>query len=138
MRILRLNDLSFISGSLYDLGVSSFISYFWNFGSLLGTVLFLQILRGLFLSFHYVSFVGEAFFSIIHTMRDVDNGFYFRSYHANGASFFFFFVYMHLARGLYYGSFSISSVWASGVTIYLLLMGTAFLGYVLPWGQISY
>lgn len=138
MRIFRRYDVFIFRSSLYDLGVSSYISYFWNFGSLLGLCLALQVFSGLFLSFHYVSFVEESFFRVVHIVRDVPFGFLFRSLHSNGASFFFFFIYLHIARGLYYGSFRLSSVWGTGVFIYLLLIGVAFLGYVLPWGQMSY
>ena len=115
------------------------LSYLWNFGSLLGTCLILQILTGIFLAMHYIPNVDLAFTSVEHIMRDVNNGWAVRYTHANVASFFFIFVYAHIARGLYYGSYKSPRVlvWAIGVIILVVMMATAFLGYVLPYGQMS-
>nr|YP_009655377.1 cytochrome b [Epeus alboguttatus]QCL18094.1 cytochrome b [Epeus alboguttatus] len=126
------------SDSLVDLPSPSSLSYFWNFGSLLGVFLMIQILSGLFLSFHFSGSVILSFDSIIHMMRDVNWGWLLRVIHANGASMFFLLMYIHMGRGLYYGSYRFSKTWLSGVTILLLSMATAFLGYVLPWGQMSF
>lgn len=116
------------------------IGYLWNFGSLSGIFLVIQIITGLFLTMFYTPHTDAAFYSIDHIMRDINYGWFIRYIHANGASFFFFFIYVHMLRGLYYNSYQYprTTVWFSGVTIYLLLMGTAFLGYVLPWGQMSF
>nr|WVH38191.1 apocytochrome b [Lenzites betulinus] len=115
------------------------LSYLWNFGSLLGVCLILQILTGIFLAMHYQPHVDFAFNSVEHIMRDVNNGWAIRYTHANVASFFFIFVYAHIARGLYYGSYKAPRVllWAIGVIILVVMMATAFLGYVLPYGQMS-
>ena len=115
------------------------ISYLWNFGSLLGLCLIIQILTGIFLAMHYTPNVDLAFVSVEHIMRDVNMGWAIRYTHANTASFFFIFVYMHIARGIYYGSFRSPRVlpWSIGVVIFILMMATAFLGYVLPYGQMS-
>ena len=115
------------------------ISYLWNFGSLLGVCLILQILTGIFLAMHYQPHVDFAFNSVEHIMRDVNNGWAVRYTHANVASFFFIFVYAHIARGLYYGSYKSPRilVWTIGVIILIVMMATAFLGYVLPYGQMS-
>ena len=114
------------------------ITIMWNFGSLLGVCLIVQILRGLFLAIHYASDVRVAFYSVNHIIRDVQLGWIFRCVHANGASFFFICIYLHMARGIYYGSYTMVHVWIVGCTILLLTIATAFLGYVLPWGQISF
>nr|YP_010400422.1 cytochrome b [Cotesia flavipes]UQS76151.1 cytochrome b [Cotesia flavipes] len=114
------------------------ITILWNFGSLLGLCLMIQILTGLFLSMHYCSNVNYSFFSIIHIMKDVNYGWLIRLMHMNGASFFFMCIYMHIGRGLYYGSYKLIKVWIIGILILLLLMMTAFMGYVLPWGQMSF
>nr|YP_002727966.1 cytochrome b [Myosotella myosotis]ACE62837.1 cytochrome b [Myosotella myosotis] len=114
-------------------------SIWWNGGSILGMLLGLQILTGLLLSMHYVSDVGTAFSSVIHIIRDVPGGWAIRSLHANGASLFFAAIYLHIGRGLYYQSYVTQPVtWLVGSTIFLLSMATAFLGYVLPWGQMSF
>nr|YP_009305892.1 cytochrome b [Dolomedes angustivirgatus]ANW36390.1 cytochrome b [Dolomedes angustivirgatus] len=130
--------IGIVNGSLVDLPSPSSLSYFWNFGSLLGVFLMVQIISGLFLSFHFSGDVNLSFNSIIHTMRDVNYGWLLRVIHANGASMFFLLMYIHIGRGLYYGSYRFEKVWLSGVTILLLSMATAFLGYVLPWGQMSF
>ena len=115
------------------------ISYLWNFGSLLGTCLVLQILTGIFLAMHYQPHVDFAFNSVEHIMRDVNNGWLIRYLHSNTASAFFFLVYLHVGRGLYYGSYKAprTLVWVIGTIILVLMMATAFLGYVLPYGQMS-
>nr|YP_010460101.1 cytochrome b [Lycosa shansia]UUC05148.1 cytochrome b [Lycosa shansia] len=139
MSLRKSNKLIIIlNNSLLDLASPSSLSYFWNFGSLLGLFLMIQIISGLFLSFHFSSDVNLSFSSIIHMMRDVNYGWLFRVIHANGASMFFLLMYIHIGRGLYYGSYRFDKVWLSGVSILLLSMATAFLGYVLPWGQMSF
>ena len=122
----------------YLLPVPSNISMWWNFGSLLGLVLSLQILTGLFLAIHYTPDVTMAFCSVSHIVRDVNSGWWLRRLHANGASFFFLFLYAHIGRGLYYGSYSYKGTWLRGVFLLFLIMATAFLGYVLPWGQMRF
>nr|UBX38430.1 cytochrome b [Branchinecta paludosa] len=126
------------NSSLVDLAVPSNISIWWNFGSLLGLCLMTQIVTGLFLAMHYTADIEMAFSSVAHICRDVNYGWLLRSLHANGASFFFICIYIHVGRGLYYGSFRYVETWNTGVILMLLLMGTAFLGYVLPWGQMSF
>lgn len=121
-----------ISGSLVDLPSPRSLRYFWNFGSLLGLFLFIQILSGLFLSFHYSGNVILSFDRVIHIMRDVNYGWLLRIIHANGASIFFILMYIHIGRGLYYKSFFYKKTWMRGVSILLLSMAAAFLGYVLP------
>nr|NP_443306.1 cytochrome b [Lampris guttatus]Q94T68.1 RecName: Full=Cytochrome b; AltName: Full=Complex III subunit 3; AltName: Full=Complex III subunit III; AltName: Full=Cytochrome b-c1 complex subunit 3; AltName: Full=Ubiquinol-cytochrome-c reductase complex cytochrome b subunit [Lampris guttatus]AEK01206.1 cytochrome b [Lampris megalopsis]AEK01207.1 cytochrome b [Lampris megalopsis]AEK01209.1 cytochrome b [Lampris megalopsis]AEK01210.1 cytochrome b [Lampris megalopsis]WNH24406.1 cytochrome b [Lampri len=121
-----------------DLPAPSNISVWWNFGSLLGLCLFSQILTGLFLAMHYTSDISTAFSSVVHTCRDVNYGWFIRSLHANGASFFFICIYLHIARGLYYGSYLYKETWTIGVVLLGLVMATAFVGYVLPWGQMSF
>lgn len=113
------------------------ISTWWNFGSLLGLCLTAQILTGLFLAMHYSGHVSLAFDNLVYICRDVNNGWLLRTLHANGASMFFIFLYLHIGRGIYFHSFTITHTWMVGVTILLLAIATAFLGYVLPWGQIS-
>nr|YP_009988587.1 cytochrome b [Bathytoshia brevicaudata]QNM39899.1 cytochrome b [Bathytoshia brevicaudata] len=127
-----------INNSLIDLPTPTNISIWWNFGSLLGLCLIIQILTGLFLAMHYTADVSSAFSSIAHICRDVNYGWLIRNVHANGASMFFICVYLHIARGLYYGSYLNKETWNIGVVILLLLMITAFVGYVLPWGQMSF
>nr|ADM47327.1 cytochrome b [Rutilus rutilus]ADM47328.1 cytochrome b [Rutilus rutilus]ADM47329.1 cytochrome b [Rutilus rutilus] len=124
--------------ALVDLPTPSNISALWNFGSLLGLCLITQILTGLFLAMHYTSDISTAFSSVTHICRDVNYGWLIRSLHANGASFFFICLYMHIARGLYYGSYLYKETWNIGVVLFLLVMMTAFVGYVLPWGQMSF
>nr|YP_009708255.1 cytochrome b [Figulus binodulus]QEV84359.1 cytochrome b [Figulus binodulus] len=127
-----------INHSLIDLPSPSNISAWWNFGSLLGLCLMIQIITGIFLAMHYTANTELAFNSVIHISRDVNNGWLLRSLHANGASFFFFCIYFHIGRGLYYSSYNLHLTWTVGVIILLCTMGTAFLGYVLPWGQMSF
>nr|YP_009348669.1 cytochrome b [Nocomis biguttatus]BAW88105.1 cytochrome b [Nocomis biguttatus] len=124
--------------ALVDLPTPSNISALWNFGSLLGLCLITQILTGLFLAMHYTSDISTAFSSVAHICRDVNYGWLIRNMHANGASFFFICVYMHIARGLYYGSYLYKETWNIGVILLLLVMMTSFVGYVLPWGQMSF
>nr|APZ75597.1 cytochrome b [Agenioideus sp. SJW-2017] len=114
------------------------ISMWWNFGSLLGVCLFIQILTGFFLSMHYCPSIDLAFNSVVHIMQDVNWGWLIRFIHINGASMYFICMYIHIGRGMYYHSFMKVGVWYIGVIILLLSMGTAFMGYVLPWGQMSF
>nr|YP_010990693.1 cytochrome b [Rhotana formosana]WOW99137.1 cytochrome b [Rhotana formosana] len=130
--------LTIMNNFLFDLPSPSNISLWWNMGSLLGLCLMIQILSGLFLSMHYTPSTNKAFLSIIHISRDVNYGWMMRNIHANGASLFFILIYTHLARGVYYMSFKMKKTWISGTIILLTLMATAFLGYVLPWGQMSF
>nr|UQK68923.1 cytochrome b [Enhydris enhydris] len=120
------------------LPVGSNISTWWNFGSMLLTCLALQITTGFFLAIHYTANINLAFSSVIHIMRDVPYGWTMQNLHAIGASTFFICIYIHIARGLYYGSYLNKEVWLSGVTLLIILMATAFFGYVLPWGQMSF
>nr|AIL51426.1 cytochrome b [Sarcocheilichthys sinensis]QIS89307.1 cytochrome b [Sarcocheilichthys sinensis] len=124
--------------ALVDLPTPSNISVWWNFGSLLGLCLIAQILTGLFLAMHYTSDISTTFSSVAHICRDVNYGWFIRNMHANGASFFFICIYLHVARGLYYGSYLYKETWNIGVVLLLLVMMTAFVGYVLPWGQMSF
>nr|YP_010556066.1 cytochrome b [Penaeus duorarum]UYR96168.1 cytochrome b [Penaeus duorarum] len=127
-----------LNGAIVDLPAPANISTLWNFGSLLGLCLVIQIVTGLFLAMHYTAHVDLAFSSVAHICRDVNYGWLLRTLHANGASFFFICLYMHTGRGIYYGSFLYMHAWSVGVVILLLVMATAFLGYVLPWGQMSF
>nr|YP_009306226.1 cytochrome b [Penaeus indicus]AOP19029.1 cytochrome b [Penaeus indicus]WOR85586.1 cytochrome b [Penaeus indicus]WOR85599.1 cytochrome b [Penaeus indicus]WOR85612.1 cytochrome b [Penaeus indicus]WOR85625.1 cytochrome b [Penaeus indicus] len=127
-----------LNGAVVDLPAPANISTLWNFGSLLGLCLVIQIVTGLFLAMHYTAHVDLAFSSVAHICRDVNYGWLLRTLHANGASFFFICLYMHTGRGIYYGSFLYLHAWSVGVVILLLVMATAFLGYVLPWGQMSF
>nr|ABB54813.1 cytochrome b [Lepidocybium flavobrunneum] len=130
--------LKIANDALVDLPSPSNISVWWNFGSLLGLCLISQILTGLFLAMHYTPDVGSAFASVAHICRDVNFGWLIRNLHANGASFFFICIYFHIGRGLYYGSYLYKETWNIGVILLLLVMMTAFVGYVLPWGQMSF
>nr|QWB85649.1 cytochrome b [Tragosoma depsarium] len=130
--------IKIVNSSLIDLPTPSNISTLWNFGSLLGLCLGIQILTGLFLAMHYCPNVELAFNSVAHICRDVNYGWLLRTLHANGASFFFICIYAHIGRGLYYSSYYLKETWLIGVTIFFLVMATAFLGYVLPWGQMSF
>nr|ADW41414.1 cytochrome b [Drosophila virilis]DAA06258.1 TPA_exp: cytochrome b [Drosophila virilis] len=126
------------NNALVDLPAPINISSWWNFGSLLGLCLIIQILTGLFLAMHYTADVNLAFNSVNHICRDVNYGWLLRTMHANGASFFFICIYLHVGRGIYYGSYLFTPTWMIGVIILFLVMGTAFMGYVLPWGQMSF
>lgn len=130
--------LRIINHALVDLPAPSNISAWWNFGSLLGLCLIIQILTGLFLAIHYTANIDRAFDSVNHICRDVNYGWLLRTLHANGASFFFICIYLHVGRGLYYNSFLYVPTWSVGVIILFVVIGTAFIGYVLPWGQISF
>nr|YP_009115645.1 cytochrome b [Grundulus bogotensis]AJB98428.1 cytochrome b [Grundulus bogotensis] len=130
--------LKITNNALIDLPAPSNISAWWNFGSLLLLCLIMQILTGLFLAMHYTSDVSTAFSSVAHICRDVNYGWVIRNMHANGASFFFICIYLHIGRGLYYGSYLYKETWNIGVVLLLLVMMTAFVGYVLPWGQMSF
>jgi len=141
MRAVKKNPVTSIVNSFFiDSPLPSNITYMWNFGSLLGATLVLQIATGIFLAMHYVPNTGLAFSSVEHIMRDVNNGWLIRYAHANGASMFFILIYLHVARGLYFGSYTKPRVmlWSVGVVILILLIVIAFLGYVLPWGQMSF
>nr|YP_004935242.1 cytochrome b [Cramptonomyia spenceri]AET13067.1 cytochrome b [Cramptonomyia spenceri] len=127
-----------LNNALVDLPTPSNISGWWNFGSLLGLCLITQIITGMFLSMHYAPDMMLAFDSISHICRDVNYGWFLRTLHANGASFFFICLYLHVGRGMYYGSFLYTPTWLIGVILLFLTMGTAFMGYVLPWGQMSF
>nr|AIA77389.1 cytochrome b [Kleidocerys resedae resedae] len=129
--------IKIINSSLIDLPTPSNISLWWNFGSMLGMCLMIQMLTGVFLAMHYTANIEMAFQSVIHICRDVNNGWIIRNTHANGASLFFICLYLHVGRGIYYGSYKLIMTWMIGVILMLLTMGTAFLGYVLPWGQMS-
>nr|QQP21487.1 cytochrome b [Tipula melanomera gracilispina] len=126
------------NNALIDLPAPTNISTWWNFGSLLGLCLIIQILTGLFLAMHYTANIDLAFNSIAHICRDVNYGWLLRTLHANGASFFFICIYMHIGRGIYYSSYLYFMTWSIGVLILFLVMATAFMGYVLPWGQMSF
>nr|YP_010166697.1 cytochrome b [Nebrioporus vagrans]QRV62788.1 cytochrome b [Nebrioporus vagrans] len=127
-----------MNNALIDLPSPSNISLWWNFGSLLGLCLSIQILTGIFLSMHYSANIELAFYSVNHICRDVNYGWLMRTIHANGASFFFICIYLHIGRGMYYGSYKLMHTWMIGVIILFMVMGTAFMGYVLPWGQMSF
>nr|DBA43895.1 TPA_asm: CYTB [Bombus personatus] len=114
------------------------INYLWNFGSMLGMFLLIQIISGLFLSMHYCPNINIAFYSISNIMKDMNSGWLIRLIHMNGASFYFLIMYLHIARNMFYYSFKMFQVWSIGVSILFLSMATAFLGYVLPWGQMSF
>nr|UJG45525.1 cytochrome b [Diplonevra concinna] len=130
--------LKIANNALVDLPTPINISTWWNFGSLLGLCLIIQILTGLFLAMHYTADINLAFNSISHICRDVNFGWFLRTLHANGASFFFICIYLHVGRGIYYSSYLFIPTWFVGIIILFLMMGTAFMGYVLPWGQMSF
>nr|ADR78984.1 cytochrome b [Pomatorhinus musicus]ADR78989.1 cytochrome b [Pomatorhinus ruficollis similis]AFB20058.1 cytochrome b [Pomatorhinus ruficollis]AGX28944.1 cytochrome b [Pomatorhinus ruficollis laurentei]AGX28948.1 cytochrome b [Pomatorhinus ruficollis albipectus] len=130
--------MKIVNDSLIDLPTPSNISSWWNFGSLLGICLITQIITGLLLATHYTADTSLAFNSVAHMCRDVQFGWLIRNIHANGASFFFICIYFHIGRGIYYGSYLNKETWNIGVILLLTLMATAFVGYVLPWGQMSF
>lgn len=139
MRLRKTHPIiKIINSSLIDLPAPSNLTHYWNFGSILGICLTIQTLTGLFLAMHFSSDIIIAFNCIDHIIRDVNAGWFIRLIHANGASLFFFSIYLHIGRGLYYSSFTLTFTWLSGIAIFLITVITAFLGYVLPWGQISY
>nr|UGY85187.1 cytochrome b [Pseudoglomeris magnifica] len=130
--------LNIVNNALIDLPSPSNINSWWNFGSLLGLCLMIQIITGIFLAMHYCPNIDLAFYSINHICRNVNYGWLIRTLHANGASFFFICIYMHIGRGIYYSSYKLVHTWYMGVFILLITMATAFMGYVLPWGQMSF
>nr|YP_009775683.1 cytochrome b [Dahlica ochrostigma]QJA15906.1 cytochrome b [Dahlica ochrostigma] len=130
--------MKIINNSLITLPTPSNISSWWNFGSLLGICLMIQILTGLFLTMYYTANINLAFDSINHICRNVNYGWLIQTLHANGASFFFICIFIHIGRGIYMESFLFKSTWMTGVLILFALMATAFMGYVLPWGQMSF
>ena len=132
--------LGFVDSHLIHYPTPIGLTYAWSFGSLAGICLVIQIISGILLSTHYTANIDLAFASVEYIMRDVPNGWFIRYVHANGASMFFIVVYSHIFRGLYYGSYMKPRqlLWCSGVVLFLLIMGTAFTGYVLPWGQMSF
>nr|YP_010363445.1 cytochrome b [Atkinsoniella aurantiaca]UNZ12546.1 cytochrome b [Atkinsoniella aurantiaca] len=137
--ILKSNQLlKIINNSLIDLPAPTNLSAWWNFGSLLGMCLLIQLISGILLSMHYTSNVEMAFNSVNHITRNVNYGWLMRTLHSNGASLFFICMYLHTGRGMYYGSYKYKLTWVVGMMIMLLTMATAFLGYVLPWGQMSF
>nr|AHL46907.1 cytochrome b [Microtus longicaudus] len=130
--------IKMINHSFIDLPTPSNISSWWNFGSLLGLCLMIQILTGLFLAVHYTSDTTTAFSSVSHICRDVNYGWLIRYMHANGASMFFICLFLHVGRGVYYGSYNMIETWNMGIILLFAVMATAFMGYVLPWGQMSF
>jgi len=139
-KLLKRPHFEVLNHHLIDYPTPINFNYLYNFGSLAGICLGIQILTGVFLAMHYTAHVDYAFLSVEHIMRDVNNGWLLRYMHANGGSMFFITVYVHMARGIYYGSYKTPRgfVWGIGVVILLLMMATAFIGYVLPWGQMSF
>lgn len=127
-----------INSTLVDLPSPANLSVNWNYGSLLGLVLVIQLVSGIVLATRFSGHSDISFDSVISIYQDSNYGWLLRLVHSTGASFFFLFIYLHIGRGLYYGSYIYPEVWNIGVMIYLILIGTAFLGYVLPWGQMSY
>lgn len=140
MRLLKKPVFSELNHAIIDYPTPSNITYAWNFGVLAGLCLVIQLITGILLAMHYTPHVELAFLSVEHIMRDVNYGWLLRYVHANGASMFFIVVYVHIFRGLYYGSYNRPrrALWNIGVLILLLMMATAFMGYVLPWGQMSF
>nr|QGQ61372.1 cytochrome b [Lasiopodomys gregalis]WDR45468.1 cytochrome b [Lasiopodomys anglicus]WDR46523.1 cytochrome b [Lasiopodomys anglicus] len=130
--------IKIVNHSFIDLPAPSNISSWWNFGSLLGLCLVIQILTGLFLAMHYTSDTSTAFSSVAHICRDVNYGWLIRYMHANGASMFFICLFLHVGRGIYYGSYNMIETWNMGIVLLFAVMATAFMGYVLPWGQMSF
>jgi ubiquinol-cytochrome c reductase cytochrome b subunit len=127
-----------VANLVIDLPTPSSISYIWNWGSILGLIIIIQLVTGILLSIHYTPHIELAFSSVVHIIQNVNSGWLLRVLHANGASIFFIFIYIHIARGILFSTFKSSIVWFSGIIILFVLIITAFLGYVLPWGQISY
>ena len=140
MRNTKNGLLSVVLNHLVNYPTPFNINYFYGYGSLAGVCLGMQIISGVYLAMHYVPMGDFAFISVEHIMRDLNYGWFLRYMHANGSSMFFLCVYIHIARGLYYGSYVAPRqfTWISGVVIFILMMATAFLGYVLPWGQMSF
>ena len=143
MSLIRWNKnnlLSFVDSHIINYPTPVNLNYMWSFGSTAGLCLVIQIVTGIFLAMHYTPHIDYAFSSVEHIMRDVNNGWLIRYIHANGASMFFIVTYSHIFRGLYYGSYMNprGPLWVSGVAILFIMMGTGFMGYVLPWGQMSF
>nr|AOY40031.1 cytochrome b [Scolytinae sp. BMNH 1040327] len=136
--LMKTPIVKIFSNSLINLPTPTNISSMWNFGSLLGLCLMIQILTGLFLAMNYCPNIDLAFNSVSHITRNVNMGWLIRTLHANGASLFFICLYTHIGRGMYYSSYNMKETWTTGVTIFFLVMATGFLGYVLPWGQMSF
>jgi ubiquinol-cytochrome c reductase cytochrome b subunit len=136
----RLPIIRFANDTLTDFPTPKNLNYWWTFGGILTIALVIQIVTGIVLAMHYTPHVSFAFSSVEHIMRDVNYGWLMRYVHANGASMFFLAVYIHMFRGLYYGSYKEprEMLWILGVIIFILMIATAFMGYVLPWGQMSY
>ncbi|HUN52836.1 MAG TPA: cytochrome b N-terminal domain-containing protein, partial [Candidatus Sulfotelmatobacter sp.] len=136
----RLPIFTMMQHSALDYPTPKNLNYWWNFGSLAGIVLVIQIITGIVLAMHYTPHVSMAFDSIQHIMRDVNYGWLIRYIHMNGASMFFAIVYIHIFRGFYFGSYKYPRelLWWIGIIILLVMMATAFMGYVLPWGQMSF
>nr|YP_006883122.1 cytochrome b [Phoronopsis harmeri]AES86302.1 cytochrome b [Phoronopsis harmeri] len=130
--------IKLVNSALVDLPAPNNLSVWWNFGILLGTCLVVQIITGLFLAMYYVGDVDLAFSSVIRIMEDIELGWLLRNVHATTASLFFVCMYIHIGRGLYYGSYMFMITWNIGVILFLITILTAFLGYVLPWGQMSF
>lgn len=137
---LRKRDkaISIVNNSLIDLPAPVNLSVIWNFGSILGLCLIIQIITGILLSIHYTANIEIAFNRVRHIIRNVNYGWLIRNIHSNGASMFFIAIYIHVGRGIYYGSYHLKKTWNVGIIIILTTIATAFLGYVLPWGQISF
>jgi ubiquinol-cytochrome c reductase cytochrome b subunit len=131
---------AFLDSHIIDYPTPINLNYMWSFGSSAGICLIIQVITGVLLGMHYIPHIDLAFASVEHIMRDVNNGWLLRYLHCNGASMFFVVVYSHMFRSLYYGSYMHprGALWASGVIIFVLMMATAFMGYVLPWGQMSF
>lgn len=127
-----------INSAVVDLPAPANLSVNWNYGSMLGLILVIQLITGIVLAMRFSGHSAISFDSVILIYQDANYGWFIRLVHSTGASFFFVFLYLHIARGLYYGSYVYPELWNIGVVIYLILIGTAFLGYVLPWGQMSY
>jgi ubiquinol-cytochrome c reductase cytochrome b subunit len=140
MRFLKRPLINIFTNHLIVYPTPLNFNYFWNFGSLAGMCLVIQLVTGIALAMHYIPHVDYAFLSVEHIMRDVNNGWLLRYIHANGASMFFLLVYIHMFRGLYYGSYKSPRelVWIVGVILFFLMMAAGFMGYVLPWGQMSF
>lgn len=140
IRAITYSFVNFIASHLLYYPTPIALTYAWSFGALAGACLIIQFISGILLSIHYTSNIELAFDSVEYIMRDVPNGWLIRYVHANGASMFFIVIYAHIFRGLYYGSYMKPRqlLWCSGVVLLLLIMGTAFTGYVLPWGQMSF
>uniref|UniRef100_A0AAU8G9B7 Cytochrome b n=1 Tax=Colposcenia aliena TaxID=3101724 RepID=A0AAU8G9B7_9HEMI len=137
--ILKKNStLNILYNTIISLPTPSNINLMWNFGSTLGLIFLIQLLTGIFLSMHFTANTSMAFESVIHICRDVNNGWMLRMAHSNGASFFFLLIFLHIGRGIYFNSQMLMKTWLSGIIILFMLMGTAFMGYVLPWGQMSF